>query len=63
MTEESGAQVVKLFGNDRSKLGTLFFNNTHDNVTYGTLVAYLRLKGLAPLAGIRNPPSRLRVVC
>lgn len=48
MTDESGAQVVKLFENDRTKLGALFFNNTHDNETYGTMVAYLRIKGLVP---------------
>ena len=48
MTDALGAQVVKLFGNDRTKLGVLFFNNTHDNETYGTMVAYLRIKGLVP---------------
>jgi hypothetical protein len=48
MTDQSGAQVVKLFENDRTKLGALFFNNTHDNETYGTMVAYLRIKGLVP---------------
>jgi hypothetical protein len=48
MTDASGAEVVKLFGNDRTRLGTLFFNNTHDNETYGTMVAYLRIKGLVP---------------
>ena len=48
MTDASGAQAVKLFGNDRTKLGVLFFNNTHDNETYGTMVAYLRIKGLVP---------------
>ncbi len=48
MTDASGAQMVKLFGNDRTKLGVLFFNNTHDNETYGTMVAYLRIRGLVP---------------
>jgi hypothetical protein len=48
MTDALGAQVVKLFGNDRTKLGVLFFNNTHDNETYGTMVAYLRIKGRVP---------------
>lgn len=48
MTDESGAQVVKMFGHDKTKLGVLFFNIAHDNESYGQMVAYMRIKGVVP---------------
>lgn len=48
MTDASGAQVIKMFGQDRSKLGVLFFNVEHNNEMYGQMVAYMRIKGIVP---------------
>lgn len=31
-----------------TRLGTLWFNNSHDNEMYGTIAVYLRLKGIVP---------------
>ena len=35
MTDAEGAQTVKMFGMNRTKLGVLIFNTTHDNEMYG----------------------------
>lgn len=48
MTDAEGAQRVKMFGMDRTKLGVLIFNTAHDNEMYGQLVADMRIKGLVP---------------
>jgi hypothetical protein len=45
MDDKTGGQTVKMFGQDRTKLGVLNFNTEHDNEMYGTMVAYLRIKG------------------
>jgi hypothetical protein len=48
LTDADGAQMVKMFGRDRTKLGVLDFNVIHDNEMYGTIAVYLRLKGIVP---------------
>jgi uncharacterized damage-inducible protein DinB len=48
MTDSTGAQIVKMFGRDKTKLGVLFVNVAHDNEMYGQLVAYMRINGLVP---------------
>jgi len=48
VTDANGAQMVKFFGRDRTKLGTLNFNNAHNFEHYGNIVTYMRLKGLVP---------------
>jgi uncharacterized damage-inducible protein DinB len=48
ITDASGAQVMKMFGRDKSKLGVLFFNIEHNNEMYGQMVAYMRIKGIVP---------------
>ena len=48
ITDASGAQMVKMFGHDKSKLGVLFFNIEHDNEMYGQMVVYMRIKGIVP---------------
>jgi DinB superfamily len=48
MTDSEGAQKVKMFGMDRTKLGVLIFNTAHDNEMYGQLVADMRIKGIVP---------------
>jgi len=48
LTDAAGAQMVKMFGHDRTKLGVLNFNIAHDNEMYGQMVAYMRIKGIVP---------------
>jgi hypothetical protein len=48
LTDSGGAQTVKMFGRDRTKLGVLDFNVIHDNEMYGTMAVYLRLKSIVP---------------
>jgi uncharacterized damage-inducible protein DinB len=48
VTDESAAQVVKLFGRDTPKLGVLNVNTVHASEHYGNVVTYLRLKNIVP---------------
>jgi hypothetical protein len=55
MDDKAGAQMLKMFGRDLTKLGVLQFNNQHDNEMYGTMVAYLRIKGIVPPSSEGRP--------
>ena len=55
MTDAAGAAKVKMFGRELTKLGVLNFNIGHDNEMYGTMVAYLRIKGIVPPSSDRRP--------
>jgi hypothetical protein len=48
ITDANSTEVVKLPWMSRTKLGILEFNNGHSNETYGTMVVYLRMKGIIP---------------
>jgi uncharacterized damage-inducible protein DinB len=48
MTDVSGTQMVKLFGNNTPKLDVLTVNNMHNLEHYGNLVTYMRLKNIVP---------------
>ena len=48
LTDASGAQMVKMFGGERSRLGGLYFNVIHDTEMYGEIVVYYRAKGMVP---------------
>jgi uncharacterized damage-inducible protein DinB len=56
MTDASGSQMVKLFGNDTPKLGALNFNNVHNWEHYGNLVTYMRIKNIVPPSSERTTP-------
>lgn len=43
-----GAEVIDWFDAKHPRVTTLFFNTGHDWESYGTLVAYMRLKGIVP---------------
>jgi hypothetical protein len=43
-----GAEVIDWFGTPHPRVATLFFNTGHDWESYGTLVAYMRIKGIVP---------------
>lgn len=55
MTDSAGAAKVKMFGREMTKLGVLNFNTMHDNEMYGTMVAYLRIKGIVPPSSEGRP--------
>jgi uncharacterized damage-inducible protein DinB len=55
MTDATGAEKVKMFGREQTKLGVLNFNIAHDNEMYGTMVAYLRIKGIVPPSSEGRP--------
>jgi uncharacterized damage-inducible protein DinB len=55
MTDAAGAAKVKMFGREMTKMGVLNFNIVHDNEMYGTMVAYLRIKGIVPPSSERRP--------
>lgn len=48
MTDASGAQMIKLLGNDAPKMGALTVNLAHTAQHYGNLVTYMRLKNIVP---------------
>ncbi len=55
MTDSAGAEKMKMFGRELTKLGILNFNIGHDQEMYGQMVVYLRIKGLVPPSSDRRP--------
>jgi uncharacterized damage-inducible protein DinB len=55
LTDASANETVKAFGQERNKLGALWFNASHNLEHYGNLVVYMRLKGLVPPSSERKP--------
>ncbi len=53
LTVADATETVKAFGQERNKLGVLWFNTAHNLEHYGNLVVDMRLKGLAPLSSDR----------
>jgi uncharacterized damage-inducible protein DinB len=48
LTDANANDTVKAFGQERNKLGVLWFNASHNLEHYGNLVVYMRLKGIVP---------------
>jgi len=48
LDDVKGAESVMFFGSSMPKLSVFNFNIQHCNESYGTLVAYMRLKGIVP---------------
>jgi uncharacterized damage-inducible protein DinB len=48
LTDAGATETVKALGNERNKLGVLWFNASHNLEHYGNLVVYMRIKGLVP---------------
>ncbi len=57
MTDASGAQMVKLFGNDTPKLDVLTVNNMHNMEHYGNMVTYMRMKDIVPPTSEQPPQA------
>ena len=54
LTDANAAEVIKTPRGDRTKLGALAGNTTHDNEEYGYMAVYLRLKGIVPPSSDRK---------
>ena len=48
LNDANANETVKAFGQERNKLGVLWFNASHNLEHYGNAVVYLRLKGIVP---------------
>jgi uncharacterized damage-inducible protein DinB len=55
LTDASANETVKAFGQERNKLGALWFNASHNLEHYGNLVVYMRLKGFVPPSSDQKP--------
>lgn len=48
LTDAKMAEMVKMFGRERTRMGALLMNASHSWEHYGNLVTYLRIKGIVP---------------
>lgn len=55
LTDANANELVKAMGQERNKLGVLWFNASHNLEHYGNLVVYMRLKGIVPPSSDPNP--------
>ena len=55
LTDSAATETVKAFGQERNKLGALWFNASHNLEHYGNLVVYMRLKGIVPPSSEPKP--------
>ena len=55
LTDAGAHETVKAFGQERNKLGSLWFNASHNLEHYGNLVVYMRLKGYVPPSSEPKP--------
>jgi uncharacterized damage-inducible protein DinB len=55
LTDASANETVKAYGQERNKLGVLWFNASHNLEHYGNLVVYMRVKGIVPPSSDGKP--------
>jgi uncharacterized damage-inducible protein DinB len=55
LSDENAHETVKAFGQERNRLGVLWFNASHNLEHYGNLVVYLRSKGIVPPSSDPKP--------
>ena len=48
ISDAASAETLQLFGNERTRLFTLFMNAAHNAEHYGNLVTYMRINGMVP---------------
>jgi uncharacterized damage-inducible protein DinB len=53
LTDANASEMIKMGPRQRTRLGALVGNMSHDNEQYGILTVHLRLKGLVPAASER----------
>ena len=47
-SDESALQMVRMFGQERTRLAALILNAAHNFEHYGNIVTYMRIKGMTP---------------
>jgi uncharacterized damage-inducible protein DinB len=55
LTDAGANETVRAFGQERNKLGVLWFNASHNLEHYGNLVVYMRVKGIVPPSSEGKP--------
>ncbi|MEQ1947151.1 MAG: DinB family protein [Bryobacteraceae bacterium] len=59
LTDADATKMVKAMGGrDMTKFSVLWFNVMHNNETYGTMVPYLRIKGIVPPSSEPRPAEK-----
>ena len=58
LTDENAHETVKAFGQERNRLGVLWFNASHNMEHYGNLVVYMRTKGIVPPSSEPKPQQK-----
>ena len=58
LTEANASEARTLFGGRRTLIGVLEFNISHHNETYGTMVPYMRMKGVVPPSSEPAPAQK-----
>jgi uncharacterized damage-inducible protein DinB len=48
LTDANANETIKANGQERNRLGVLWFNASHNLEHYGNLVVYMRVKGIVP---------------
>lgn len=55
LTDAAATETIKAFGQERNKLGVLWFNAAHNLEHYGNLAVYMRIKGIVPPSSEKKP--------
>ncbi len=55
-SDAKSAGMIKLFGQDQTRLFALMLNATHNAEHYGNIVTYMRMKGMVPPSSQPAPP-------
>jgi len=55
LNDANAGDTVKAFGQERNRLGVLWFNAAHNLEHYGNLVVYMRTKGIVPPSSEPKP--------
>jgi uncharacterized damage-inducible protein DinB len=57
LTEANASEARPFIRGQRTLIGVLAYNISHDNETYGTMVPYMRMKGIVPPSSDTAPPA------
>lgn len=55
-SDASSAGMIKLFGQDQTRLFALMLNAAHNSEHYGNIITYMRMKGMVPPSSQPAPP-------
>jgi uncharacterized damage-inducible protein DinB len=60
LTDAKAVELVKVWGQERTRLSALYGNTGHDMEHYGNLVTYMRIKGLVPPSSEPRPAPKAK---